>query len=216
MEYEQLPYIISFQRSGSHWLHCALELATGKRRVFMPFGIAPPLQITFAPKEWEIRWVHAHGCPVRPTGKVIYLYRDPTDVLYSVYRVRLQSPIPPKSEDDFVTNVGRILQAHLVRWLLSEDKADHRVRYEEMAANSVGTVAKVAGWLGLRVIRDTAADEVTRERLARSRVEGFTAHFNADMLEPDYEEQRIAFRARNADRVRELVVSPDLEPFFPR
>lgn len=115
-----LPYLISYPGAGSHWLRMVVETATG-----CATGVTPLLRANTLGLNKVALW-HAHDCDLTLSGDLgpmIYLFRDPTDVVLSnlfYYKMEL---------------LGTDLLDLIVRKIASDYTA-HMRAYSEIVSNS--------------------------------------------------------------------------------
>lgn len=109
-----LPALISFPRTGSHWLRMALELYFDRPMLTRHF---------FEHASDRVLLWHGHdkGLDYRATGPVIYLYRGPVDVVFSELTFRHGEGAVDVS-GEVVDEVAEHYRRHLRRWLLGEGR----------------------------------------------------------------------------------------------
>jgi len=103
------PFLVSFGRTGSHWLRMMMELYTGKpsmRRIF------------YYTDAKEFTCCHTHDSDLKTTRKnVIYLYRNPVGTVFSKINYFKQDL---DSEKVIIETLNRYIK-HLTKWLLEEN-----------------------------------------------------------------------------------------------
>ena len=132
------PYLVSFPRTGSHWLRMVMELYFEK----------PSLtRIFFYRKATDFTCCHSHDMELSLERRnVIYLYRDPVATVYS--------QLSYCGED--IEDVGRISHwanlygRHLAKWLILDDFTDRKtiITYEGMKENMLMEFEKVCRHFG--------------------------------------------------------------------
>ncbi|MEI6124938.1 MAG: sulfotransferase domain-containing protein [Pseudomonadota bacterium] len=152
------PRLISFPRTGSHWLRMLMELYFEK----------PSLVRAFYFKEAaEFTCYHRHDQELNEQCKnVIYLYRNPVDTIYSqlaYYKENICSPERIK----FWT---QLYARHLVKWLFEENFTTKKtiITYEGLQRNLCGEFEKICCHLNVafdpgRIAQ--AAQEISKEKL---------------------------------------------------
>lgn len=204
-DYERDTFLVGYPRSGTTWLsYIAVDLLYG----FSPDKLDEIHQLVpdvhAMPRENSVRparnyLVKSHlelkdSLDTRNYKKVIYLVRDPRDVVLSYYRFYVskndyQDPLPQFVED---WTYGRVWpcswQEHVASWLGSNrNDREHKLllmRYEDLVLRPEPEIARLADFIG------AGADEAkVRQILART--------------QPD------------AMRKREMLESgPDTKPWF--
>ncbi|MEL6926389.1 MAG: hypothetical protein AAFO94_20265, partial [Bacteroidota bacterium] len=105
----EFPYLISFPRTGSHWLRMLMELYFDK----------PSLALAFYNKEaTEFTCYHRHdeSLDIQGIRNVIYLYRDPVETIYSQMNYH-KEPVDDAQRQQYWSDLyGR----HLQKWLFNE------------------------------------------------------------------------------------------------
>lgn len=125
------PWLVSFPRTGSHWLRMALELYFDRPllpRSFFGHERADPL----------LTHDHDNELDLRPTGPVIYLYRGPVDTVFSEMTYYAED-LAVQGPADLVRRTAERYRRHLRRWLLGE--APGRAGSAERTDTPVVTVA---------------------------------------------------------------------------
>ena len=143
------PRLVSFPRTGSHWFRLVMEF-------YLICPCAPQAFLVKTPNRcWglhvhnrKIRDPHPSEGPVSNLGKVIYLYRNPIDVIWSCLEYE------NKSAEDYLDTLINEYKDHLERWL--NNPADIKnicyIKYEDFKENPWDTFAKVLGFLEIKQI----------------------------------------------------------------
>ena len=100
--------LISFPRTGSHWLRMLAELY---------FGRPSLVRVFYYPNRQDYLFLHTHDLDLSvKSSRVIYLYRAPVDTIYSQLRYYDESPNDRARVIYWADLYGR----HLDKWLCSE------------------------------------------------------------------------------------------------
>ncbi len=111
--------------------------------------------------------------------KVVFLYRDPRDVLASQVNMRKHRegyrrglpPFPEMSIDAILEwelrSLGRVYTDLLPAWASTKHPLLHRVRYEDLLRDTVSTMVAVARFLGLRAGHHRLAELAAAHRFER-------------------------------------------------
>jgi hypothetical protein len=191
------PYLVSFPRTGSHWLRMFLETYTDRpllTRSFLPHGSE------------DFLLIHTHDLSgeVDDARDVLYLHRGAVDTVHSelTYRVGESAPEAPWSA---VEGVARAYLDHLTRWLLGS--APRRrflaVTYESLRERPGVTLASMVEFLGGEA--DAARIEALWPTITRAAVADSTGH-DPRVIDRggDADARRREFRGKHAPRLRAL------------
>lgn len=127
------PYLVSFPRTGSHWFRMMLELYTDRPLLVRTF---------FSHDNDNYLLLHTHDTNlVEQRKNVVYLYRSPTDVIYSQINYYRQS----FRNKNFVQFWGNQYASHLTHWLFNETFTEKKtvISYEGLKNNIEGEFRKV-------------------------------------------------------------------------
>jgi len=193
------PWLISFPRTGSHWLRMIMELyfeKPGLRRVF------------FYPDAKDFTCYHWHDVDLetRDVKSVIYLYRHPVDTVYSQLRYH---------KDDFrdAERVGywaEVYARHLSKWLFEESFTTHKttISYEGMRSNPAAEFRKVCEHLGQTL--DAERLEGALAKVSKEKLKTLTNHDDQVVnLTHEYDGERQDFRVTFAPLVLRTVTATD-------
>jgi hypothetical protein len=169
-----IPRLVSFPRTGSHWFRYIMEVATGTPAMVSSYYYPNP------EKCWGLhmhdRWLDNSDVP--PTSnleKVIYLFRDGVDTVYS--QLRYDKTIlaendwePNEFIDQQVDAVTSQYESHLKRWRFNRDDIVEclEIRYEQMAGETKKTFEKVFEFLSLDIPEERliyAIGDATKEKI---------------------------------------------------
>ncbi len=140
-----IPYLISFPRTGSHWLRMILEQYFDRPLLTRSF---------FAHESNEYLLLHRHDerLEIGDFRETIYLYRSVVNTVFSqlTYLYGEEAAATGWGE---VSAVAEAYRANLRKWLLRDDVASRRlvVTYEGMLDAPVATIGSVIEFLGGRV-----------------------------------------------------------------
>jgi hypothetical protein len=218
----KLPGFVSYPRTGSQWLNAVMEL-------FFDRPCLREDRATFLGRERsDWMWFHEHDFDlIFDHPNVLYIYRDPVDTLYSYLKYefgrtrrkspwgrfaqRNEHPYPPEKVDAF----GWAYRRHLEKWLLSPYKARTVVRYEALVGDRMNEFRKVCQHF--EVPMDEARAKQVFEKASKESLMGVAVLRKAlspTLVAPDYASERQQFRHDFAQRIRNVVVTPELKPFF--
>jgi hypothetical protein len=192
-------YLVSFPRTGSHWLRMICEAYTDR----------PTLVRSFYDHDNEdYLFLHVHDVELDFVAQdIIYLYRDPLPTVYSTMKYHR---VEGEAE---VRKWAGAYRAHLDKWLLQDQfsRSKTLVRYEDLPAG----FERVAAHLGLDY--DPARLAHVAEQITLEHVREHTAH-DPQVMRRDqvYALQGDEFAERYWRLVDDCVFeqSPGLRPFF--
>lgn len=169
-------FLVSFPRSGNTWtrfLVCNLidpdhpvNFAELESRIPEIYFVPDRVLRTFP----RPRVIKSHECFDPRYRKIIYIVRDPRDVLISYYEFQLKRRVisdecsleeflPRFMESAIEPKIGS-WRDHVVSWTATRGGQENflLLRYEEMLANTQKEAAKIAAFLGL----DTSTERTAR------------------------------------------------------
>ncbi|MDQ1350863.1 MAG: hypothetical protein QG657_1165 [Acidobacteriota bacterium] len=157
------PYLISFPRTGSHWLRMIMELYFEK----------PSLVRIFYFKEMrDFTCCHRHDESLEIERKnVLYLYRCPVDTVYSQLNYYKEDPF----DTGRIAHWTGLYARHLSKWLLEETFTTQKtiLAYERLKTDPAREFAKVCAHFAAPFNRDrleTALKMVTKEEVKKRTV----------------------------------------------
>jgi hypothetical protein len=132
------PYLVSFSRTGSHWLRMMMELYFEKPALVRAFYFKDASDFTC---------YHTHDMDLElKRDNVIYLYRAPVDTVYSQLCYYKEDPDNVEMRRHWTNLYAR----HLVKWLIHDDftKMKTVITYEGMKSNMHGEIEKICHHFG--------------------------------------------------------------------
>ncbi len=202
---ESNTFLVSFPRTGSHWLRMLIEL----------YFERPSLVRTFYyPDRDDFLLLHTHDLELElQRSHVIYLYRDPVDTVYSQLRYGRE-----KFDDrERIEHWAALYGEHLNKWLIDESfsKVKTLISYEAISQKPSGTFALITGHF------DQSLDEerflAVYKQVSKEEVRRKTGHDKQVMqASKQYAQQRTAFKIAHGQLVWDAVLRgrPYLTAFF--
>lgn len=184
------PYLVSFSRTGSHWLRMVMEL----------YFEMPSLVRAFYFKDaTDFTCYHTHDMDLHLRRQnVIYLYRNPVETVYSQLRYYKENP-----DDEIRRRYWTNLYArHLSKWLVHEDFTTKKtiITYEGMKANMANEFAKVCHHFGSEF--DLSRLETVLDSVSKSELKKKTTHDKQVVnLNVKYSEDRDIFIEKYSDQI---------------
>lgn len=202
----EFPWLISFPRTGSHWMRMIMELYFEKpslRRVF------------FYQDATDFTCYHWHDVDLslKDVKSVIYLYRDPVETVYSTLQYHRED----------INDQARILHwtdvygAHLRKWLFEENFTLKKtlIRYEGLKQDVCGEFAKVCNHLGQALDSDRLTEVV--KKVSKDELKAKTQHdLQVVNVSASYAATREKFAQDNGNLIRQRIFagSPRLREFL--
>lgn len=199
------PYLISFPRTGSHWLRMMLELYFERPTLVRNF---------YFPEKTDYLLCHHHDVDLEVERRnVLYLYRDPVATVYSQMRYDKE----PLDDNERIAHWSTVYGKHLDKWLAQERFTTVKtvLSYEGLKENLESEFSKVTAHFG-----ETLSAEHLRRvaaQVTKGEVKSKTAHDEQVVqLNQGYETSREAFRERSTSVVLTSVFNTrdHLRPFF--
>lgn len=209
------PRLVSYPRTGSHWLRMMLEVHLGMPSYVQSFFDPNPTQCWgFHIHNRLIEEPHHTEGPVVGLDNVIYLYRDPIDTIFSQLRYEKKLSNSWDGEvngrlDQDVEKISQEYYIHLKRWLSnnSDVKNFMSLTYEDLKDDPVGKLMTISTFLGMGGTIDTASEAV--RRCDKSLTKKLTPHDNSALNDqslnrPDqYADQKRLFASRYGSTITE-------------
>jgi hypothetical protein len=184
------PFLVSFPRTGSHWLRMMMEKYFERptlRRIF------------FFPKNKNYLCLHVHDLDLEAhRSNVIYLHRDPIDTIYSQLAYHKEA----FNDVDRISFWSELYGRHLRKWLLEETSASYKtvLTYENLINDLLGEFSKITNHYnevldGGRLLN--IAEEITKRRV----LEKTTHDVNVIQTNDDYAKNRQRFKEEFGDLV---------------
>lgn len=190
------PFLVSFPRTGSHWLRMIIEQYFERPLLTRTFF--------FAEKK-DYLLLHTHDMELDVVREdVIYLYRDPVDTIFSqlmYYKEDLDSA-------ERIRHWADIYGKHLAKWLHEEDFTRKKtvLSYERLRTDAASEFKKLAGHFG--AVLDADKLKQALEGSSKEKLKEKTAHDPQVVnLKKDYELKRTGFRETHAAMVWNTLLS---------
>lgn len=211
----EVPRLVSYPRTGSHWLRIMLEATLG-----MPSYV----QSFFDPNPTSCWGFHIHNRvvanPHRTEGltanlkNVIYLYRDPVDTIYSMlkYEKKIPGNWDGSKTSEISTSVDKIsieYKNHLKRWMLDNEDIENfmSLTYEDLKYDTSGCLLTICEFLGversLQVISEAVerCDKKLTKELTPHDPQALSSEYSS--VTSNYTNNRSKFREAYQDRIRD-------------
>lgn len=201
IEDPRFTYLVSFPRTGSHWLRMLMELYFEKPSLMRVFYFHDATEFTC---------LHHHDEDLELMGRwdVIYLYRDPVDTIYSqmkYYKEDLQSR-------KRLMYWSELYGKHVSKWLFQETftKKKTILTYEGLKKDLQAEFRKICEHFGMPF--DASRLEQVSGQVSKAAVKKRTKHDKQVMnLSEEYETNRERFRKSHGGTIIENFIVQDCE-----
>ncbi|MCG6893771.1 MAG: sulfotransferase domain-containing protein [Desulfobacteraceae bacterium] len=187
-------FLVSFPRTGSHWLRMLMELY---------FGRPSLTRVFYYPNRRDYLTLHTHDLNLTvERSHVLYLYRDPVDTVYS----QLQYHREPFQDPGRIDHWSELYGRHLDKWLCRERFTVRKtvLTFEAMKTGLSEVFTRIAGHFGEAF--DPGRLEEAARRVTKAEVKAKTPHDpQAVQIGPAYASSRERFRRDFHDRVWDTV-----------
>lgn len=189
------PFLVSFPRTGSHWFRFILEKYSDRPLLIRSF---------FNHNNSNYLLFHTHDLNLNTQKKkVVYLYRNPTDVIYSQLNYYNQN-INDKNLIHFWTQQ---YTGHLIHWLFNENFTEKKliIKYENLQNDLSNEFQKVCSFFDLnwdekRLIK--IASSIDKEAIKKKT-------YYDDKIIPrnkDYQKNKIIFKESYELFIQNLII----------
>ncbi len=167
LENPNRPYLVSFPRSGSHFISVALERYCGGASPFSNFlGLGGRSLLIFRMHAGDFPSTHDLKL-TEQFRNLVYLYRNPIDTLYSF----LEYEGIAQTEANIRTQTNLWI-SHLEKWIFRESYSKKKLIlcYENLIADFPAEFGKLLDFLGFPVDTDrvqNALDGASKEEIQR-------------------------------------------------
>lgn len=189
-------FLVSFPRTGSHWLRMLMELY---------FGRPSLVRVFYYSKRKDYLTLHTHDLELDvERTNVIYLYRDPVDTIYSQLWYHKEDIYQPKR----IAYWGDLYGRHLDKWLHQETFTDLKtvVRYERLKVDMLREFSKIC--THFKIVLDEKRLKITAAMVSKENVKEKTPHDPQVIdLTGDYTEHRQRFRTEHGEFVWQFVLN---------
>jgi hypothetical protein len=195
-------FLVSFPRTGSHWLRMIMELY---------FQRPSLVRVFFYPERTDYLTLHTHDMDLSVERRnVLYLYREPVATVFS----QLSYYKEDINDTTRINHWSILYGKHLAKWLIQEQFTIRKtiINYDRMTEDFVAEFIKVCGHFDESLKEDRlkhALAQVTKDKLKEK-----TTHDQQVVdLSQTYDERKTLFITKHANTVLDQVYAqhPDLE-----
>jgi hypothetical protein len=202
---EDFPFLVSFPRTGSHWLRMLMELY---------FERPSLVRVFYYKDKSDYLTLHTHDMDLDVFRKnVIYLYRSPVPTIYS----QLSYEKEDIKDADRVSYWSSLYARHLKKWLIEESLSEKKsiLRYENMLGDIDKEFSIVTEHFGVHL--EQAKLKEASVRTSKKELKKKTAHDDKVVdLSSKYSDRRLEFAEEFRPMIEDIIFgnSPELQKFF--
>jgi len=199
------PFLVSFPRTGSHWLRMLMELY---------FERPSLVRVFFYPDCPDYLTLHTHDLDLDVRRKsVIYLYRDPAETIFSQLKYHREDTRDVQK----ITEWSRLYGSHLYKWLVEERFTEKKtvINYERLQKDLEAEFRKVVSHFN-RMFDEDRLREIS-QKVDKNRVKKKTKHDKQVItISNRYETERQHFMRMYSQMVRDVILTDraELGPFL--
>lgn len=200
------PYLISFPRTGSHWLRMIMELY---------FETPSLVRIFYYKNADTFTCYHRHDEDLNIQRKnVLYLYRNPTDTIYSQLNYYKEAA----HDIERIRYWANLYGKHLAKWLVEEIFTGEKtiVTYEGMKEDMAGEFQKICCHFSVPFNPGKLKSAV--KKASPAEVKRKNPHdLQVINLSKRYKEEKENFRIKYSDFILDIICSQNqaLGTIFP-
>lgn len=188
-------FLISFPRTGSHWLRALMELY---------FGRPSLVRVFYYPEKTNYLTYHTHDLNLDIEHPIVlYLYRNPVDTIYSQMRFHQES----LNDLKLIAYWSELYGRHLSKWLYNETFTTKKtlLSYEKLRENLSLEFTKVTSHFNH--VLDTNKLEKINKTVSKEEIKNKTPHDKRVVnLQINYDMQREEFRQKYESQIWELLL----------
>jgi len=190
------PYLVSFSRTGSHWLRMVMELYFEKPSLVRAFYFREASDFTC---------YHTHDMDLDlKRENVIYLYRNPVETIYSQLSYYKEDPGNEGRRGHWTNLYAR----HLAKWLVQENFSRKKtfVTYEGMKVSMECEFTKICRHFGEEL--DVLKLEAVLNKISKFELKKKTTHDKQVVnLTMEYENNRRIFSNKYSGQIYSKIFS---------
>ena len=197
---KNLPLFISYPRSGSHWIASLTQLYFNRPKLRNAKPIVSGNNYLFFHDHDERSDMEL------PHNRIIYLYRDPDDVLFSLSKAEIGVNIEQRIKN---------LKRHYEKYLLN--KAHVVIKYENFKIDLYDEFNKVIQFFAPGEIVDKAKLDKANQAVAIPKLiqrHGQNKYLNSLITTQRYSIERSKFKKKQSKYIYDKIITDNLRQFF--
>lgn len=196
---QDFPFLISFPRTGSHWLRNVMELYFEKPSLTRVFFYKKP-------KGFTCFHIHDEDLEFNEKRRIIYLFRDPVETIFSQMKYYNED----LEDKDRVKFWAEKYGYHLQKWLLEDNLSIEKVvlTYESLKTNFNQEFKKLSVFLDTPFDPQKLKDvhQKTTKAKIKKRVKDDSRVIDSTK---DYPQNRDLFIRKNSEFIRKTIEEID-------
>lgn len=212
-EYPNLPILVSYPRSGVHWIQAMMEVYFDR-----PRGPRQNGGITWRPQreDEEFMWIHTHdrGQLVPTDRKCLFLLRDPIACIYSFLAVEGN-----RADESTIARECHEFSRLFQKWVIN-DNAEDVIRYEDIVRDPLQGIADISRHHSARFDKERAAHAVelcTKKAIidkGSKQPKALAKFHSPSLLDKHYDDSRDVFRIHWLDYIKRFILTPETTPWL--
>lgn len=187
--------MVSFPRTGSHWLRMLSELYFERPTLVRPF---------YYPNSKDYLYIHHHDVDLSLERKnVIYLYREPIATIYSQLKYHNRNI----NSESCIREMTHGYGSHIDKWLCQESFTTKKtvLSYENLQADLENEFRKLTDHLGHPLDPKRLAE--ISAQITKNEVKLKTMRHDDKVINQcaDYTDQRVKFSNKYAPMIRDIL-----------
>ena len=195
------PFLVSFPRTGSHWLRNVMELYFEKPSLMRVFFYKKPINFTCF-------HIHDQDLLFNEKRRVIYLYREPVATIFSQMNFYEEDLLCIERVEYWANLYGR----HLEKWILHDELSIEKVvlNYEKFQIDFDKEFKKLSDFLKEPFHIDKlnkAKKKSSKDKIKEKVKDDIRVIKDSN----DYAEKRSLFIENNSELIKEVILKVDLK-----
>ncbi len=204
----QMPIFVSFKRTGTHFLMFLMAEYYDRLGLFAGMD-----KLEFSNNYNKFLWFHIHDihCSFPIFNKVLYLYRNPIDVIASsTYIERNNKVNKGHSKREIISVLSHLYKKHLEKYLIDYPNEVTLIRYEKLLSNGYDEFKKVCQFFNTDIDKskfEKVYEKGTKEAVIKKLLKksGKNQYYDNFLLSQYYKNYKINFKKRYSSIVNDIV-----------
>lgn len=210
-KYPNLPYFISYPRTGSHWIRYVMEKYFKTPSLVMIYEYINATNFTC----YHTHDLNNDGTSLSNIKKdnIIYLYRDPVDTIYSMIRYHKQN----QNDVNLIKMHSKCYKEHLLKYLVHDDFTKNKVvlKYENFKKDFTTEFKKLCDYFEFKFDKEILEKIISG--LDKTKIKNETTNRYANIDDSTgYDISREEFKKKHTDLIHNIFFNKDskINKFF--